>query len=302
MIVKRGLAAIAAAMTALFAPALWAAESTKVGPQPWQLGLQPSASPTMDRITSFHDWLLVIITVISVFVLALLIYVAVRFRESKNSTPSTTTHNSVLEVLWTAIPIVILVGIAIPSFKLLYFADRVEKADMTLKVIGNQWNWTYQYPDNGNFEFTANILQGEDLKKAQAAAKADKNARPVLRQLSTDNPVVLPVGKKIRLILTATDVLHAWAISPLGVRLDTVPGRLNETWVEIKKPGTYFGYCSELCGTGHAYMPIEVHAVSVKEFNAWAAAKKKAAGLDAPAKPVAAKPNSADLAQTSASQ
>lgn len=309
MSVERGLAAIAAAVTALFAPALWAADGTKAGPQPWQLGLQPSASPTMDKITSFHDWLLIIITVISVFVLALLIYVAYRFRESKNPTPSTTTHNSVLEVLWTAIPIVILVGISIPSFKLLYFADRVEKADMTLKVIGNQWNWTYQYPDHGNFEFTANILQGEDLKKAQAAAKS-KNARPVLRQLSTDNPVVLPVGKKIRLLLTATDVLHAWAISPLGVRLDTVPGRLNETWVEIKKPGTYFGYCSELCGTGHAYMPIEVQAVSVKEFNAWVAgAKKKFAKADMPQIPVAkdakekaSKDKSVKIARESAAQ
>jgi len=296
--VKRVLAAIAAGMTALNASALWAAEGPKAGPQPWQLGLQPSASPTMDFITSFHDWLVILITVICVFVLALLLYVAFRFRESKNPTPSTTTHYSLLEVAWTAIPIIILVIIAIPSFKLLYFADRVEKADMTLKIIGNQWNWTYQYPDHGSFEFTAQILQGGELEKAKKAEAAKKSGRPILRQLSTDNPVVLPVGKKIRLIMTATDVLHAWAISPLGVRLDTVPGRLNETWVEIKKPGVYFGYCSELCGAGHAYMPIEVHAVSPSKFKAWAAAKKKSAGLDLPVKPVAAKPNSLELART----
>ncbi|HAA93306.1 MAG TPA: cytochrome c oxidase subunit II [Rhodospirillaceae bacterium] len=311
MSVKRGLAAVAAATTALFAPMLWAADDVKVGPQPWQLGLQPSASPTMDKITWFHDILLIIITVISVFVLALLIYVAVRFRESKNPNPSTTTHHAVLEVAWTAIPIIILVAIAIPSFKLLYFADRIEKADMTLKVIGNQWNWTYQYPDHGNFEFTANLLQGEDLNKAKAAAAKAKSSRPFLRQLSTDNPVVLPVGKKIRLILTASDVLHAWAISPLGVRLDTVPGRLNETWVEIKRPGTYFGYCSELCGAGHAYMPIEVHAVSMAEFEKWTkSAKKKFARVDTPQSPDATntaekktpKDNTIELARKAAAQ
>jgi cytochrome c oxidase subunit 2 len=286
--VKRGLAAFTAGMTALYAPALWAMEAPKAGPQPWQLGLQPSGSPTMDWITSFHDVLVWVCVVISLFVLGLLLYVAYRFRESKNPTPSTTTHHSLLEVAWTAIPIIILVAIAIPSFKLLYFADRVEKADMTLKIIGHQWYWSYEYPDHGNFTFDATILQGKDLEKAKAEAKKTKSKRPILRQLTTSQPVILPVGKKIRLVMTSSDVLHAWAISPLGVRLDTVPGRLNETWVEIKKPGTYFGFCSELCGSGHAYMPIEVKAVSVKEFNAWAAgAKKKFAKADTPESPVA---------------
>ncbi len=259
------------------------------GPKPWQFGLQPSASPTMEMIAGFHFQLLIIITAISVFVLGLLIYVAVRFREKRNPIPSKTTHNSIIEVLWTAIPVVILVVISVPSFKLLYFADRVEEADMTLKVIGNQWNWTYQYPDHGNFEFTANLLQGEDLKEAQNTAAKGKESRPVLRQLSTDNPVVLPVGKKVRLLVTATDVLHNWAISPLAVRIDTVPGRLNETWVEIKKPGTYFGFCSELCGSGHAFMPIEVHAVSPGEFKQWVKkAQKKYAKVDNMTLPVAA--------------
>jgi cytochrome c oxidase subunit 2 len=289
--VKRGLTAVAAGITALlslFGLAAHAAEKVVDMPQPWQLGLQPSGSPTMDKITSFHDGLLVVITVITLFVLALLLIIIFRFRESKNPTPSTTTHNSLLEVLWTGIPILILVGIAIPSFKLLYFADHVEKADMTLKIIGNQWNWTYQYPDHGNFEFTSVILQGDDLKKAAEAEKAKPDGRPIVRQLSTDNPVVLPAGKKVRLLMTATDVIHAWAISSLGVRLDTVPGRLNETWVEIKKPGYYYGFCSELCGNGHAYMPIEVHAVTPAEFAKWVAAKQKAAGIEMPAKPVAA--------------
>lgn len=295
---KRVLAALAAVGTTLIVSASLAAEGPKAGPQPWQLGLQPSASPTMDFIVSFHDWLVILITGISVFVLALLLYVAFRFRESKNPTPSTTTHHSLLEVAWTAIPIIILVIIAIPSFKLLYFADRVEKADMTLKIIGNQWNWTYQYPDHGNFEFTASMLQGDELGEAKKAEAAKNSGRPILRQLSTDNPVVLPVGKKIRLIMTATDVLHAWGVSPLGVRLDTVPGRLNETWVEIKKPGVYYGYCSELCGAGHAYMPIELHAVSPSKFKEWVAAKKKSAGLDLPVKPVAATPNSLELARS----
>ena len=244
-------------------------QNEKAGPQPWQLGLQPSASPTMEMITDFHFQLLIIISLISAFVLGLLIYVAVRFREDKNPIPSKTTHNSIIEVMWTAIPVVILVIISVPSFKLLYFADRIEKADMTLKVTGNQWNWTYQYPDHGNFEFTANLLQGEDLKEARMAAVESEEKRPILRQLSTDNPVVLPVGKKIRILVTATDVLHNWAISPLAVRIDTVPGRLNETWVEIKKAGTYYGFCSELCGSGHAYMPIEVHAVPELTFKKW---------------------------------
>ena len=277
------------------------------GPKPWQLGLQPSASPTMEMIEGFHFQLVIIITLISVFVLGLLIYVAVRFREKKNPIPSKTTHNSVIEVLWTAIPVVILVVISVPSFKLLYFADRIEEADMTLKVIGNQWNWTYQYPDHGNFEFTANLLQGEDLKEAQKAADRSKEKRPVLRQLSTDNPVVLPVGKKVRLLVTATDVLHNWAISPLAVRIDTVPGRLNETWVEIKKPGTYFGFCSELCGSGHAFMPIEVHAVTQSEFEQWVKkAQKKYAKVDNITLPIAARSentmNSINLAGGTAPQ
>ena len=249
------------------------------GPRNWQLGLPQPASPTAVMIDNFHDGLLVVITVISVFVLGLLLYVSWRFREKRNPNPSATTHNTTVEILWTVVPILILIGIAIPSFRLLYFADRTPEADMTLKIIGNQWYWTYEYPDHGNFTFDANLVQDADLKPGQK------------RLMETDNPVVLPVGEKVRLLMTATDVLHAWALSPLGVRLDTVPGRINETWVRIDKPGTYYGFCSELCGAGHAYMPIMVKAVPPAEFDAWVeSAKKEFARVDAPAKPAATDP------------
>lgn len=232
-------------------------------PKDKQLGLPVPVSPTAERIVTFHDFLLVIITIISVFVLLLLLYTCWRFRESRNPNPSTTSHNTVIEVIWTVVPIMILIVIAIPSFRLLYYADRTVDADMTLKIIGNQWYWSYEYPDHGNFTFDANLVPESELKPGQ------------LRLMTTDNPVVLPVGKKIRLLMTARDVLHAWAVSDFGVRLDNVPGRINETWVQIDKPGTYYGFCSELCGTGHAYMPIMVTAVSSAEFDAWVAKAKK---------------------------
>lgn len=243
-------------------------------PRNWQLGLVPPHSPTAAWIQSFHDGLLVVITLITIFVLGLLLYASWRFREKRNPTPSTTTHNTLIEILWTVIPIMILIGIAIPSFRLLYFADRTTEADMTLKIVGNQWYWTYEYPDHGNFTFDANLVPDSELKPGQK------------RLMETDNPVVLPVGKKIRLLMTARDVLHAWAISPLGVRLDNVPGRINETWVQIDTPGTYYGFCSELCGAGHAYMPIMVKAVSPAEFDNWVElAKKTFARVETPAAP-----------------
>lgn len=251
-----------------------------VGPREWQLGLPEPVTPTAVKIASFHDGLLVVITVITVFVLALLLWTCWRYSEKRNPNPTTTSHNTVIEFIWTVAPIIILVAIAIPSFRLLYFADRTVDADMTLKIIGNQWYWSYEYPDHGNFTFDANLVPEEDLKPGQ------------LRLMDTDNPVVLPVGKKIRLLMTSTDVLHAWAITAFGVRLDNVPGRTNETWVQIDKPGTYYGYCSELCGTGHSYMPIMVKAVPAAEFDGWVEkAKKEFARVDEapaaePAKPV----------------
>ena len=248
-----------------------------VGPRELQLGLPEPVTPTAEMIVSFHDMLLVIITIISVFVLLLLLYTCWRFRENRNPNPSNTSHNTMIEIIWTVVPIMILIAIAIPSFRLLYFADRTVSADMTLKIIGNQWYWSYEYPDHGNFTFDANLVPDEEIKPGQ------------LRLMETDNPVVLPVGKKIRLLMTSQDVLHAWAVTAFGVRLDNVPGRTNETWVQIDKPGTYYGFCSELCGTGHSYMPIMVKAVSPAEFDAWVEkAKKQFARVDEaePAKPV----------------
>ena len=242
------------------------------GARDWQLGLRPAASPTMEKIVDFHNLLLVIITLISIFVLVLLLYVMFRFSEKRNPTPSKTTHNTLIEVLWTVIPVVILVVVAIPSFKLLYFADRIEDADMTIKAIGRQWYWSYEYPDHGNFAFDATMVPDEDLQEGE------------LRLITTDNKVVLPVNTKIRLLIAASDVLHAFALPAMGIKLDAVPGQVNETWVEITREGTYYGQCSEICGTGHAYMPIMIEAVSKEAFEAWVEeAKVEFARADEPA-------------------
>jgi len=241
-------------------------------PTEWQLGFQEAASPSMERIVDFHNELLIWITAISLFVLALLIWVVIRYNEKANPTPSKTTHHTLIEVIWTAAPVVILVWLFIPSYTVMVTNDRVEDADMTLKVTGHQWYWSYEYPDNGNFTFDANMTFAEDLE--------DKS----LRMMETDNHVVLPVGKKVRLLFTSDDVLHSWGIPALGVKLDAVPGRLNETWVEITKPGMYYGFCSELCGVNHSYMPVAIKAVSEDEFNAWVeTAKEEFARVDEPA-------------------
>jgi cytochrome c oxidase subunit 2 len=201
--------------------------------------------------------LLWIITLISLFVLGLLAWVCVRFRASRSATPSRRTHHTLLEVAWTAVPVLILVVIAIPSFKLLYYADVVPESELTIKAIGHQWYWSYEYPDNGNFAFDAYLVADADLQPGQ------------LRLLTTDNRVVLPVDTNVRVLITATDVLHSWAIPAFGVKMDAVPGRINETWLRIEEPGTYYGQCSELCGTYHAFMPIMIEAVSKDEFQAW---------------------------------
>jgi cytochrome c oxidase subunit 2 len=243
------------------------------GPRPWEMGLQGPASPTMEHINDFHNLLLVIITLITLFVLFLLLYVMFRFSEKRNPTPSKTTHHTVLEVLWTTVPVIILVIIAIPSFKLLYFADHTEDPDMTIKAIGHQWYWSYDYPDNGNFTFDATMVPKEDLKPGQ------------LRLLTADNPVVVPVNTKIRLLITATDVIHSFALPAMGIKLDAVPGRVNETWLEVEREGTYYGQCSEICGAGHSFMPIMLEAVSKEDFNQWVEkAKKEFAQVDEPAK------------------
>ncbi|MGI9494252.1 MAG: cytochrome c oxidase subunit II [Geminicoccaceae bacterium] len=227
--------------------------------EPWQLGFQEAASPIMERITSFHNLLLWIITIITIFVLGLMAYVCVRFKASNNPVPSKRTHHAMLEVAWTAIPVLILVVIAIPSFKLLYYQDVVEDAEMTLKAIGRQWYWSYEYPDHGNFTFDAFMIADEDID----AAAGQK------RLLETDNRVVVPVETNIRLLTTASDVIHAWAIPAFGIKIDAVPGHMNEMWFRVDKPGTYYGQCSELCGAYHGFMPIAVEAVSKDEFEAW---------------------------------
>lgn len=266
---NRFLVTVSVLLLAIFAGQAWASE-----PTPWQMGLQPAASPTAAMIAELHDALLIVITVITVFVLGLLMYASIRFRESRNPTPSKTTHHALLEIAWTVVPVLILVAIAIPSMKLLYFSDKVEDGDMTLKVIGHQWYWEYQYPDYGNFTFDANMVPEAELKPGQK------------RLMDTDNPVVLPVGKKIRLLFASADVIHNWSMSSFGVKIDTTPGRLNETWVQIDRAGTYYGFCSELCGVNHAYMPIMVKAVPPAEFDAWVKkAKQEFARVDEPEAP-----------------
>jgi cytochrome c oxidase subunit II len=251
----------------------------------WQMGLQPAASPSMEGIHWFHNGLLLpIIAVITLFVLALLIYVMVKFNAKANPVPSRTTHNTMIEVAWTVIPILILVVIAIPSFRLLYLQRNIPAADMTIKVIGNpSWNWTYEYPDLGLNEdgsakvsFTAFL---RDEAKDMAAAKAAN----VPYLLATDVPVVVPVGKVVKLIVTSDPegIIHAWTIPAFGMKIDAVPGRLNEDWFQATIEGVYYGQCSELCGKDHAYMPIEVHVVAQADYDAWAQKVQTAGAAEA---------------------
>ena len=227
-------------------------------PHAWQMGMQDAASPIKAQMIAFHDLLLVIITAVCLVVLALLLYVSYRFRASANPMPSRTSHNTVLEVVWTAVPVLILVIIAVPSFKLLYFEDTTPEADLTIKAIGRQWYWSYEYPDHGNFTFDAFMLSRDE---AAAAGK------PAL--LATDEEVVVPAGATVRVLITASDVLHSWAMPSFGIKRDAVPGRLNETWFRADEPGVYYGQCSELCGVGHGFMPIAVRVVPPDEFASW---------------------------------
>ena len=239
-------------------------------PSPWQLGLQQSGTEIMERITSFHDLLLTIITVITLFVLVLLVLVIVRFNARTNPVPSKTTHNTLLEVAWTLVPVMILVAIAVPSFKLLFFQTVLPPGDITVKAIGKQWYWSYNYPDS-KFEFDSLMLQEKDRKPDQP------------RLLAVDNEMVVPVNKVIRVQVIGSDVIHAFAVPSFGVKIDAIPGRLNETWFKATKEGMYYGQCAELCGKDHAYMPIAVRVVSDKDYAAWIdAAKKKYASTDTP--------------------
>lgn len=227
-------------------------------PAPWEYKLQESATEVMDNITSFHNLLLIIITVITLFVLALLVAVMVKFNARANPVPSRTTHNTLLEVAWTLIPVLILVTIAVPSFRLLFLELDVPKADITIKATGKQWYWSYAYPDNGKFEFDSLLAQ-------------DKQPR----LLGVDNEMVVPVNKIVRVQTTGADVIHSFAVPAFGIKIDAIPGRLNETWFKATKTGMFYGQCSELCGKDHAYMPIAVRVVSDQEFASWVEAAKK---------------------------
>src|SRR5947199_2232392 len=227
-------------------------------PSPWEWHLQGSGSPVMDNIVWFHDFLSVLIIVITLFVLALLVIVVVKFNAKANPVPSRTTHNTLIEVAWTLIPVLILVAIAVPSFRLLFQQLDIPKADLTVKVTGKQWYWSYAYPDNGKFEFDSLMA-------------ADKQPR----LLGVDNEMVVPVNKVIRVQTTGADVIHAFAVPSFGIKIDSIPGRLNETWFKATKVGMYYGQCSELCGKDHAFMPIAVRVVTDQEFAAWAEAAKK---------------------------
>src|SRR5207248_4860721 len=239
-------------------------------PTPWQTGFQDAGSPVMENIIWFHRLLLIVITLIAAFVLALLVWVMVRFNQRAHPTPSCTTHRTSLEVAWTVIPIAILVFIAVPSFRLLFLEQNIPPADVTVKATGKQWYWSYGYPDQGKFEFDSLMVQDKDLKPDQP------------RLLSVDNEMVVPINKIVRVQVTGSDVIHSFAVPSFGIKIDAVPGRLNETWFKATKEGIYYGQCSELCGKNHAFMPIAVRVVSESEFNGWLeeAKKKYARGED----------------------
>ena len=245
-------------------------------PSDWQLGFQDAATPVMEYITWFHDVLLWIISAITLFVLALLLIVIFKFNAKANPVPSKTTHHTLLEVAWTVIPVLILGVIVVPSFRLLFLQLNMPKADVTVKATGKQWFWTYSYPDNGKFEFDSLMLADKDRKADQP------------RLLAVDNEMVVPVNKVVRVQVIGADVIHAFAVPSFGVKIDAIPGRLNETWFKATREGMYYGQCSELCGKDHAFMPIAVRVVSQQAFTAWVAdAQKKFANNETPTDQVA---------------
>ncbi len=224
---------------------------------PWQMNFQEAATPVAERIREFHDFLLILTIGIVIFVMGLMAYVMIKFHKSRNPVPSKTTHNTLIEVVWTLVPVIILVVIVFPSLKLMYFMDKTEDAEMTVKVVSHQWYWSYEYPDHDNIAFDSLMLKKDELKPGQP------------RLLEVDNRLVVPVGTNIRILLTSADVLHSWAVPAMGVKTDTVPGRLNETWIKVTKEGVYYGQCSELCGRDHGFMPIAVEVVSKDKFAQW---------------------------------
>jgi cytochrome c oxidase subunit 2 len=249
-------------------------------PYNYEMGFQPAASPVMDQIEDFHRLLFWIITAVSLFVLALLVWIVIRYRAGANATPSKVHHNTLLEVAWTLIPVIILVFIAVPSFRLLYFEAVIPKPDVTIKAIGKQWFWSYEYPGSAaGFTYDSLGLSDADAQKAN---------KP--RLLGVDNPIYVPVNKVIQIDTVGADVIHSWAMPQMGVKMDAVPGRTNHTWFKPTQTGVFYGQCSELCGARHAYMPIELHVVSEADYNAWLAdSKKKFAAIENDATRVASK-------------
>ncbi len=232
-------------------------------PSPWQMDLQGSATPVMDEISEFHYYLLWVIGLISAFVLALLLIIIVRFNARANPTPTRTTHNTPIEIAWTIVPVIILAAIAVPSFRLLFLELDVPHPDLTIKATGKQWFWSYSYPDNGNFEFDSIMVQEKDLKPGEP------------RLLTVDNEMVVPVNKVVHVLVTGADVIHSFDVLSFGIRIDAVPGRMNETWFKATKMGMFYGQCTELCGKDHSFMPIAVRVVSESDFNAWVAQAKQ---------------------------
>ncbi len=226
-------------------------------PYEWQIDFQAAASPVMAELHSFHNFLLFITTAIVIFVMILLAYVIFKFNAKRNPVPAKFTHNIAIEVIWTVIPIIILIIIAIPSFRILKTMEHSPPADVTIKVVGSQWYWSYSYPDHGHIEFDSNLVQDKDLKPGQ------------IRLLEVDNRVIVPQGSVIKFLITAADVIHSFAIPALGIKTDAVPGKVNQTWTKIDKKGVYYGQCSELCGINHGFMPIAIEVVSKEEFKEW---------------------------------
>lgn len=230
----------------------------------WQLGMQPAVTPVRHAIDNLHTFLMYIMTAVAILVLVLLIYVVVRYSAKRNPNPSKTTHNVLIEIIWTVVPIILLITIAVPSFKLLRMEDLKGQPDVTLKVTGHQWYWSYEYPDLEIASYDSYLIPDKDVDESKGQ----------LRLLSVDNPIIVPTDKVVRVLVTAEDVLHSFAVPAFGVKIDAVPGRLNETWFKIDKPGHYYGQCSELCGTQHGFMPIEVIAVEPEVFERWTDAAK----------------------------
>jgi len=271
LVLKRMIGLLVAAAAFMTAGQVFAASGQ---PEPWQLGLQDAATPVMENIIWFHNLLLWMITAIALFVLVLLVIVVVKFNARSNPVPSRTTHNTLIEVLWTVVPVLILVTIAVPSFRLLFYQLNTPQADVTVKATGKQWFWSYQYPDS-KFEFDSLMVQTKDLKAGQP------------RLLSVDNEMVVPVNKVVKVLTTGADVIHSFAIPSFGIKIDAIPGRINETWFKAEREGMYYGQCSELCGKDHAFMPIAIRVVNDRDYTAWLDQAKKKYATDDSVRPTA---------------